>query len=327
MEKLYLGIDVGSVSTDVVLIDRDGNLVAGEYLLTRGNPIQAMQEALSRLRTVAGNRAVVAGCGSTGSGRVLAGIVCGADVVRNEITCHALAAVHEMPEVRTIIEIGGQDSKITILSNAVVVDFAMNSVCAAGTGSFLDRQAARLGIPIEKLGELASKATNTVRIAGRCAVFAESDMIHKQQAGHPIEDILRGLCDALVRNYMANVARGKRIRPPVFFQGGVAANVGIRRSLEEYLGFPVIVPANFKLMGAIGAALLARKHDRGCTRFRGFNLADCHLATSGFQCESCANSCEIIELKSNGRVVARWGSRCGKWNLATEAFPEFAQSL
>ncbi|MGB9867060.1 MAG: acyl-CoA dehydratase activase [Bacillota bacterium] len=327
MEKLYLGIDVGSVSTDAVLIDPTGQVVAGEYLLTKGNPVRAIQEALASLRQATGSCAWIAGCGTTGSGRVLASIVCGADVVRNEITCHALAAIHQMPSVRTIIEIGGQDSKIIILSNSVVVDFAMNSVCAAGTGSFLDRQAARLGISIEQLGELALKSTNPVRIAGRCAVFAESDMIHKQQAGHPVPDILKGLCNALVLNYMATVARGKQIRPPVFFQGGVAANVGIRRSFEEYLGFPVVVPPHFKLMGAIGAALLALRHVRGCTNFRGFEVADRSLATTGFQCEDCANGCEIVELRLNGQVQARWGSQCGKWNLAAQALPELTQGL
>ncbi|HHV78114.1 MAG TPA: 2-hydroxyglutaryl-CoA dehydratase [Firmicutes bacterium] len=323
MTPVYLGVDVGSVSTDIVLVDESGNLLAGEYLMTMGNPIAAIQEGLARIRRFTegmGRKLHVCGCGVTGSGRQLAGIICGADIVKNEITCHAVAAVRDTPGVNTIIEIGGQDSKITILSNSVVVDFAMNSVCAAGTGSFLDRQAARLGIPIETFGQLALKSKHPVRIAGRCAVFAESDMIHKQQAGHPLEDIVKGLCDALVRNYLANVAKGKKIRPPVLFQGGVASNVGIRRSFEENLGFPVTVPRHHKLMGAIGAALLACKEVQSKpTAFRGFTIADCNLTTRGFECPDCPNRCEVIQLLQDGKTVARWGSRCGKWDLTGEA--------
>ena len=130
-----------------------------------------------------------------------------AEVVKNEITAHAAAASAVAPDVKTIIEIGGQDSKIIFLQEGVPCDFAMNTVCAAGTGSFCDRQAARLGIPIAEFGSYALRSDSPVRIAGRCAVFAESDMIHKQQTGHSVEDIIAGLCEALVRNYLNNLAR------------------------------------------------------------------------------------------------------------------------
>jgi predicted CoA-substrate-specific enzyme activase len=137
------------------------------------------------------------------------------------------------PDVQTVVEIGGQDSKIIILRDGIVTDFAMNTVCAAGTGSFLDHQAERLNIPIEEFGNIALKSKSPVRIAGRCSVFAESDMIHKQQMGHPTSDIVAGLCDALVRNYLNNVGKGKDIMSPVLFQGGVAANAGIKAALER----------------------------------------------------------------------------------------------
>ncbi|MDI6637365.1 MAG: acyl-CoA dehydratase activase, partial [Bacillota bacterium] len=222
-----------------------------------------------------------------------------------------------VPDVRTVIEIGGQDSKIIILRDGAVLDFAMNTVCAAGTGSFLDQQAARLGVPIERFGELALMSTTPVRIAGRCAVFAESDMIHKQQMGHRIEDIVAGLCEALVRNYLNNVGKGKDIQPPVVFQGGVAANAGMRAAFEKALGTPVAVPEHYNVMGAIGAALLAAEEMErrdGPSNFRGFQALDMDYSASSFECKGCPNLCEVVNIKMGHEVIARWGSRCGRWD-------------
>lgn len=315
--SVYLGIDVGSVSTDATLLDESGGVVDGVYLMTRGQPIEAVQEAIGLLSASAGRLGEVAGVGATGSGRRLAAAIAGADAVKNEITAHAVAALTRFPDARTVIEIGGQDSKIIILRDGVVVDFAMNSVCAAGTGSFLDRQAARLGIPIEEFGAIALKSSNPTRIAGRCAVFAESDMVHKQQVGHKVEDIVWGLCRALVRNYLNNVGKGKDIETPVVFQGGVASNIGMRRAFEEALGVPMMVPDEHKLMGAIGAAILAKEACAGgSSTFRGFEVSQQQFASGGFDCPGCGNNCEITEVICDGSVVARWGGRCGRWSRA-----------
>ena len=237
-----MGIDVGSVSTNLVVIDQDEKIVEKLYLRTGGQPIKALRKGMKSLIESLGESIDVQGVGTTGSGRQLASVIVGADVVKNEITSHAVAAQKCVPGVKTILEIGGQDSKIMVLKSGVIYDFAMNTVCAAGTGSFLDRQASRLDIPIEQFGEYALKSKTVVRIAGRCAVFAESDMIHKQQTGHSVEDIINGLCEALVRNYLNNLAKGKDIEEPVVFQGGVAANVGIVAAFERALGKKVIIP-------------------------------------------------------------------------------------
>ena len=239
---------------------------------------------------------------------------------KNEITAHGIAVLTFEPDVRTIIEVGGQDSKIIILRDGVVSDFAMNTVCAAGTGSFLDRQAARLNIPIEQFGELALKSRSPVRIAGRCAVFAESDMIHKQQMGCSCEDIVRGLCEALVRNYLNNIGKGKEILPKVVFQGGVAANVGIRKAFEEALGFPITVPEHYDVMGAIGAAILSKKFiGNNRSRFKGFDMVlKQEFQSRSFECGGCPNICEIIQLNMDGGTVALWGGRCGRWAKAQE---------
>ena len=314
--NIYLGIDVGSVSTNLVMADSANRVLAFEYLLTRGQPIQAVQEGLKSFKQQMPNGAVVGGVGVTGSARNLIGVAVGADVVKNEITAHAVAADHVVPGVQTVIEIGGQDSKIIVLRHGVVVDFAMNTVCAAGTGSFLDHQAARLGIAIEDFGNLALKSKNPAHIAGRCSVFAESDMVHKQQMGYGVEDIIAGLCDALVRNYLNNVGKGKEILAPVVFQGGVAANVGIKAAFEKALEKETIVPGHYHVMGALGAAMLAGLSMNGETKssFRGFALSELDFESGTFTCSGCPNICEIVNLSLDGRLLARWGSRCGKWD-------------
>ncbi|MGI5860223.1 MAG: acyl-CoA dehydratase activase [Tepidanaerobacteraceae bacterium] len=316
LQKYTLGIDVGSVSTNLVLLDEKKHLIKKLYLKTAGNPIETIKKGLGILHEELGDVDIFA-VGTTGSGRQLASILVGADIVKNEITTHAAAALSYYPNTQTILEIGGQDSKIIVIRNKTVVDFAMNTVCAAGTGSFLDRQAQRLGIPINKFGEIALKSHNPTRIAGRCAVFAESDMIHKQQMGHSIEDILKGLCEALVRNYFSNVAKGKEVRPLILFQGGVAANTGIKKAFEEQLEQSVTIPENYDVMGAIGAAILAFNHivsRQKATRFLGMDIAVRNYKVKSFECKGCPNNCEIIQLFSDNKLKARWGDRCGKWS-------------
>jgi len=310
----YLGIDVGSISTKGVILDRDYRVCAQDYIRTQGNPIEAIKDLLSRLKAQAGEVEVL-GAGTTGSARRLAGVMLQADIVKNEIIAHAIAACQFYPDARTVLEIGGQDSKIIILRDAIPVDFAMNTVCAAGTGSFLDHQASRLGVPIEDFGGLALSAKNRVNIAGRCTVFAESDMIHKAQLGIRREDIISGLCDAIVRNYLNTVAKGKEIKPRILFQGGVAANVGVKAAFERALEQPVEVPEHFLVMGAIGAAILAREETEGRkSQFAGFDTADVKFKSRSFECEGCPNRCEVVETVREEAVIDRYGDRCGKWS-------------
>jgi predicted CoA-substrate-specific enzyme activase len=311
----YLGIDVGSVSTNLAVLDQDGNVLCHQYLLTHGQPIQAVQKGLAEIRYGLPTDLEIRGAGTTGSARQLTGILVGADVVKNEITAHAMAAIHFYQDVRTVLEIGGQDSKIIIIRDGLVIDFGMNTVCAAGTGSFLDQQALRLSIPIEKFGEYALRSESSVRIAGRCTVFAESDMVHKQQVGCSLDDIIAGLCEALVRNYLNNVAKGKDIQKPILFQGGVAANSGIKKALERELGTEIHVPRYYHVMGAIGSALLAREKMNGSSgsQFKGFGIVDVSCHTRNFICKDCENTCEVVEFVMEDKPVSYWGDRCGKW--------------
>ena len=317
LKRYYLGVDVGSVSTNLVVTDDRRAVVEKLYLKTGGQPVKALITGLRALRSCFGAAFDIHAAGATGSGRQLAGLIIGADLIKNEITAHAAATVCFEPAVRTILEIGGQDSKIIFLNDGIVTDFAMNTVCAAGTGSFLDRQAGRLGIPVSELGSYALKAKNPVRIAGRCAVFAESDMIHKQQTGHCLEDIVAGLCEALARNYLNNLAKGKRIEAPVVFQGGVAANVGIKAAFERLLGEEIIIPPYYDVMGAYGAAVLAGEATRrtgNSTGFCGFDALTDDIAVDSMECPDCPNRCEILRLRSDGGTKACWGDRCGKYS-------------
>lgn len=316
----YLGVDIGSVSSNFVLLDQHNNLIKKVYLRTQGNPVRAIKDGFVLLMRGLKEPIAVQGVGTTGSGRHLASVLLGADVVKNEITAHAVAASFLHPDVRTIIEIGGQDSKIICLKNGIVNDFAMNTVCAAGTGSFLDQQAARLNIAIEEFGGYAVTSRQPVRIAGRCGVFAESDMIHKQQMGYPVADIIMGLCEALVRNYLSNVAKGKKIEGPVVFQGGVAANIGLKKAFEKVLKLTINIPVHYEVMGAIGSAILAREYiaqSHGVTAYRGNDyVLEGEFSTTSKECQGCPNMCEVVCIKRGSETLAFWGDRCKKWEAS-----------
>jgi predicted CoA-substrate-specific enzyme activase len=313
----YLGIDVGSITTKMVVMNVGDEVLTKVYLRNNGRPLETIQQGLEVISSRLDREDSIDGVATTGSARHLAAFLVGADLVKNEITAHSVAVIDLYPETKTIFEIGGQDSKVIVLRNGVVVDFAMNTVCAAGTGSFLDQQAARLGLSIEAFGMLALKARHPVRVAGRCTVFAETDMIHKQQIGHSVEDIIGGLCDSLVKNYLNNVCRGKELLSPIVFQGGVAANQGIRKALERELETDLIIPEHFGLMGALGAAKLAKRAKPYRTQFKGFELSRKSCSTRGFECSECGNQCEVVQLLVDQQVVACWGDLCEKYRKSS----------
>ena len=284
--KTYLGIDVGSVSTKLVVLDDGQELLAHSYLPTLGNPVAALKKGLAQIQEQLPPSISIARVSTTGSARELAGALVGADLIKNEVTSQATASRHYFPEVHTVIEIGGQDSKIIIMRDGLVVDFGMNTVCAAGTGSFLDHQSQRLNLTPAEFGTMALKSQAPAEIAGKCTVFAESDMIHRQQSGARLEDIVYGLCRTLVHNYLNSVAAGKDIQPPVVFQGGLAFNRGIVRAFEEELGTELIIPEHPELMGAIGVALLAQPEiSNKPSRFKGFETSRLDFDPSTFECQ------------------------------------------
>lgn len=318
MEKCYLGIDIGSISTKGVIIDRNNNILASSYLYTEGSPIKAVKRLIKELKSnIDLNKYQVVSVGTTGSARKLIGVLLDASIVKNEITAHATGTTSLYPHARTILEIGGQDSKITILNNGLVVDYAMNTLCAAGTGSFLSSQARRLGIDIKDFGTIAIKSKKPVSIAARCTVFAESDLVHKMQMGYKQEDIIAGLCKAVANNYLNNLAKSKKILPPIVFQGGVSKNIGVVKAFQELLHEDIIVDENSHLMGALGIAILA-KRSRIEKPFN-FDIDNLEFETKGLECHGCPNYCEIICALINRNIIDSWGNKCEKGSLLVKS--------
>ncbi len=257
-EEVYLGLDVGSLSTNVVLINKANQVVARRYLPTASKPLEAIRRGLAEIYAEVGRQVEVKGVGTTGSGRYLTGDFVGADTIRNEIIAQATAAVAIDPEVDTIFEIGGQDSKFISIDNGVIVDFEMNKVCAAGTGSFLEEQEEKQDINIvQEFGDLALGAAKPVRLGDRCTVFMESDLNSHQQKGASKENLVGGLAYSIVHNYLQKVVGNKRVGERIFFQGGVTNNRSVVAAFEKVTGKSIHVPPHFDVTGAIGAAMLA----------------------------------------------------------------------
>ncbi len=311
--KTYLGLDIGSISTKGVLIREDKSILASAYLWTQGDPIAAVKQVLHALQNkTSGSTIRVAAVGTTGSARRLIGAMTDAAVVKNEITAHAVGTLSQYPDVRTIFEIGGQDSKIILIENGFVVDYAMNTLCAAGTGAFLSSQAQRLGVAVEDFGTIALTSKKPTSIAARCTVFAESDLVHKAQMGHKKEDIIAGLCRAVVSNFLNNVGKGKGSARPSFFRAA-EQNIGVKKAFEDATGFPVKVDENGHLTGALGAAILAA--NTGFEVDFRFGIADIEFLTRGIECGKCANRCEIICVYREDKMIDAWGNKCEKGAL------------
>jgi predicted CoA-substrate-specific enzyme activase len=314
----FLGLDIGSVSTNVVAIDEFGTVVHDVYLRTSGRPIEAVQQGLAEVERIWGSRLEVRGVGTTGSGRELIAEFVGADVVNDEITAHKTGAVHISrtlggEPVDTIFEIGGQDSKFISIENGVVVDFAMNEACAAGTGSFLEEQAEKLGISIKgEFAKLALSSPSPTRLGERCTVFMERDVTGWLHKGETVPNLVAGLSYSIALNYLNRVVRGRRIGEVIYFQGGTAYNDAVTAAFAKVLGKKITVPPYNGVMGAIGMALIARQWAQAtgaATRFRGYDLARLRRSDRDFVCKACSNYCDIKEYTIEGSR-SYWGDKC-----------------
>ena len=349
----YLGLDVGSISTKIAVIDAQNRVLGKCYLMTAGRPLEAVRKCLAEVGRQISGRVDIRGAATTGSGRYLTGDFIGADLVINEITAQAHAAALIDPAVDTIFEIGGQDSKFISLDGGVVVDFEMNHACAAGTGSFLEEQAERLGINIkQQFAQLATSASGPIKLGERCTVFMESDLLNYQQQGAATDDLVAGLAYSIVANYINRVVGHRRIGNRIFFQGGTAFNRAVVVAFEKVTGKQITVPPHHEVTGAIGAAALARKHMKGLphssgtgtvplvgtaqggqspfpkkdsemgtvpSSFRGFDLSDIDYQVRSFECTHCSNNCEINEVTIAGREPLYYGSRCDRYNVKKQS--------
>jgi len=314
----YLGLDIGSVSTNVVVIDEFGTVIHDVYLRTAGRPIEAVQQGLGEVEKLWGDRLQVLGVGTTGSGRELIAEFVGADVVNDEITAHKTGAIHISSTlggepVDTIFEIGGQDSKFISIENGVVVDFAMNEACAAGTGSFLEEQAEKLGISIKgEFAKLALSSASPTRLGERCTVFMERDVTGWLHKAETVPNLVAGLAYSIALNYLNRVVRGRKIGNVIYFQGGTAYNDAVTAAFASLLGKKITVPPYNGVMGAVGMALIARQWHQAtgaASRFRGYDLHKLQLATRDFVCKACSNLCDMKEFTIEGQK-SFWGDKC-----------------
>jgi predicted CoA-substrate-specific enzyme activase len=329
---VYLGIDVGSISTNLAVIDEQGRLLASRYLRTSSRPIEAVKQGLAEIGAEIADAVTVAGAGTTGSGRYMTADFFGADVVKNEITAQATAAVAIDPEVDTIFEIGGQDSKYIALADGVIVDFEMNKACAAGTGSFLEEQAEKLDVDIkDAFAARAFASAAPCALGERCTVFMENSLLAGLAKGIKKDDLLAGLAYSIVENYINRVVAGRRIGEHIFFQGGTAFNKAVVAAFERTLGRRITVPPHHDVTGAIGMALIARDHARARagenpagspprSRFKGFDMARVRYQITSFACASCANRCEINKVSIEGEATPLlYGGRCEKYEVGASA--------
>ncbi len=313
--QAFLGIDVGSVSTNLVLLDTKAELIQGIYLATRGEPLAVMNKGLCQILERYGDRLEILGVGVTGSGRYLAAQVLCADVVRNEITAQLTSTAHYFPDVDTVFEIGGQDSKYIEAKGGRLLDFEMNKICSAGTGSFLEEQAQRLGIDIcEEFTEQALSSASPYDLGTRCTVFMDSELVHALQQGVSVDNLCAGLAYSVARNYLDKVVAGRPVGKTIVFQGGTASNGAVVAAFRKILGRKVHIHPYNRLSGAIGAALLAARQMECSpykTNFAGFEA--CKVATvSSFECKGCENRCEVNRVTASGRT-AHFGDICERY--------------
>ncbi len=311
----YLGVDVGSTSTKAVILDESGQtVIAKYYTMTAGRPLMAVKEVFGDLYRQVGDRVRIAGVGVTGSGRYLVGSFIGADMIKNEITAQTRAAEEQDPEA-DIIEIGGQDSKLVIKRNGVVVDYQMNKACAAGTGSFIDELAEMLGVSVKdgQFANLAFEAPHIIDLGSRCAAFMGQSVASAQQEGVPIEMITASLSNSIARNYLSKVVEMRRLGEKVILTGAVFYNQAVVSAFQQLLeDRQIIVPEHKEVTGAIGVALLAKEEmPPGPSKFKGFQrVVDEEFELKTFVCQRCDNNCTISRLQLPGETPTFYGSRC-----------------
>jgi len=307
MKEAYLGVDCGSASVKAAIVDKDNVVLDSVYLKNEGI-IESLKKIFKEINT---NNYKILGCGVTGSGRNFVRVLLNADLAKSEVLAHSIATLTYYPEVNTIFEIGGEDCKMMTLNNGLITDFKMNNICGGGTGAMIVAIATRMGIDVEDIGDYALKSTLDIELPGKCGIFCQSAVINKLNSGFRKEDILMGVCRALIRNYLA-ICKGAPLKPPYVFQGATAKNKALVKALEEELNYKVTVPDKCELMGAIGMAMIVKEENITNSNFRKVD-ANSNFDTKGFKCTDCPNRCEVTQIYENDKFLGSIGSRCGKW--------------
>ena len=262
MRKCYLGIDIGSISIKGVIIDENEKIIARSYLYINNSLIDSLKELINKLsEQINLSENQIVSIGTTGLARKLVGSMLGASVIKNEIIAHATGTLSIFPNVRTIFEIGGRDSKIILLDNKEIIDYEINTLCLFGVGSFLEREAMKLDLSIEEFGVLALNSQKVLDLTGinKRLLFNEFNSNDKIKAGYNKEDIIAGICNLVVDAYLNSVVKERKLKSPIVFQGGVSKNIGIIKAIEEAVGEEIMVDENSHLLAALGVAILAKE--------------------------------------------------------------------
>jgi predicted CoA-substrate-specific enzyme activase len=313
-----LGVDVGSVSTNLALVDREGKVITGVYLPTRGKPLEALKEAFGELKIKCPGPLRIMGVGTTGSGRYLAGKYLLSDVIHNEITCQLMGTQHYYPDVDTIFEIGGQDSKYIYVQDGCIRDFTMNKICSAGTGSFLEEQASHLDIDVyDQFSIQASLSRKPCDLGSQCTVFMDTELVNALSQGATLPDVAAGLAYSVARNYLEKVVADRKVGKNIVFQGGVASNPSVVKAFSVLLNRPIQVHPHNRISGAIGAALIAKNAvgDLAAVRPKTAQLEeriDQPYTTASFQCKGCTNQCHVNCIQIDGDSIY-FGDVCEKY--------------
>ena len=303
--KNYLGLDCGSVSVKLAVINDKKELLDSVYLRNHGL-IETIQEGLGKLKEYK-----IDGVGCTGSGRNFAKILIGADLTKTEVLAHTIGTLNYYPKVRTICDIGGEDSKLMTLNNGVLENFVMNSVCSAGTGSSLESIATRMGIKIEEVGDLALQSKNRIEFPTKCGIFMQSSVVSRLNSGADKSDILMGVCRGMVNNYLT-MAKGIKLDSPFVYQGATAKNKAIKKAFEENLNHEIIVPKYCDVMGAIGIGIMTKELNVEKTKFNGYELKDKKYTSKNMIANGCENHCEITKIYEEGKYLGAIGNKCDK---------------
>jgi predicted CoA-substrate-specific enzyme activase len=327
----YLGLDAGSISINTAVIDEAGVVLETDYTLTEGDVVNNIKKSILNVFSRLPNNIQIRGTGVTGSGHEIAMALLNADIYETELDAHAKAAVHLVPGAQVVFDIGGQDSKVMYIKDGQLDNAGMNKKCGAGTGAFLDAQAARLGIPIEKFGTVSLQAHKPYQFSSMCTVFVGRDLISEQAKGNTKENIIAGLHRSLAHNFFSTLGIDKKkLKQPIVFQGGVAANNGVKQALEQCLEeirgehCEITVPPYHNVMGAIGMALMARKEVTASTKFRGIDQVK-RVVSHFCECDrhqsvKCQRNkiCDLVKLYIDGELVNTLYT-CKEYHQASES--------
>ncbi len=320
--EVAVGVDVGSTSTKAVVVSLTGDVLAKSYLMTAGQPLEAIKQVMAELAPQVEGKVHVRAVGVTGSGRYLVGNFIGADLIKNEITAQTRAALKSDPRVDTIFELGGQDSKYVYLENGTVLDYQMNKACAAGTGSFIDELAEQLGVSTRsgEFARLAFKADSQLDLGEKCTAFMSQAVTSAQQAGASVDVIVSSLSTSLAKNYRSKVVGNRRVGNRIVLTGAVFYNdAAVSAFRSEFPGKTLVVPEHKEVTGAIGAALLAMESlpSDVTSAFRGFTaVAEGDYKLTNFTCSHCENRCAISMMTTDSGDKLYYGSRCDRYDAA-----------